>query len=162
MTQSNVIVVDTNVWMDYLMGGRPGNESAVAFIVEARRLDASLVIAPHCLSTLFFLLQQELKAMNRRDGKMPDEAAAATARTAAWAAIDFILDMASVGPSDQMDALIASKQRSVHSDYEDNLVVACAMRTGARLLVTNDAKLVKHSSVAAMTAEDATALLALE
>ena len=160
--QSNVIVVDTNVWMDYLMGGRSGNEQAVEFIIQACRLDASLVIPPHCLSTLFFLLQQELKAMSRRDGKMSAEAAAAAARTTAWAAVDFILDMATVGPSDQMDALIASKQRTIHGDYEDNLVVACAMRTNARLLVTNDESLIKHSPVATMNARDAAALLALE
>ena len=54
-----------------------------------------------------------------------------------------------------MDALKAFGRRSVHGDYEDNLVVACAERCKARLLVTNDEKLIKHASVPAMTANDA-------
>ena len=160
--QNTVIVVDTNVWMDYFMGSREGNEQAVDFVEQALRLDMALVIPPHCLSTLFFILQQELKAMNRRDGKLSDENAALTARKAAWAAIDFVLELASVGPTDQMDALIASKQRALHDDLEDNLVIACAMRTNARMLVTNNEKLIKHSPVVTMNARDAAALLSLE
>lgn len=160
--QNTVIVVDTNVWMDYFMGSRKGNEQAVDFVEQALCLDMALVIPPHCLSTLFFILQQELKAMNRRDGKLSDENAALTARKAAWAAIDFVLELASVGPTDQMDALIASKQRALHDDLEDNLVIACAMRTNARMLVTNDEKLIKHSPVVTMNARNAAALLSLE
>ena len=162
MTQSNVIVVDTNVWIDYLFGERPGNGAAKAFFMQAARLDSSLVIPPHCLNDVFFLVQQLLKARNRQDGKLPPDRAAASAREAAWSAIDFILELAAVGPSDHADALIASKYREIHGDYEDNLVIACAMRTKARLLVTSDRKLLAHSPVATMNPEGAAAMLALE
>ena len=162
MTMSNVLVVDTNVWLDYLFGGRPGNASAMRFLIEARRIDAPLVIPPHCLSTVFFLFQQELKMQNRKDGKLSPQEAAESARVAAWAAVEHILELAAAGPSDHADALMALKHRSLHGDYEDNLVIACAMRTNARLLVTNDEMLIKHSPVPALSTEDAGALLALE
>ena len=162
MTQSNVIVTDANIWMDFLSGGRSGNQAAKRFLEEARRLDIALVIPPHCLGLVFYLVQCELKAINRRDGKMTAEEIEPSARVAAWAAVDFIMSIAAVGPSDHMDALIASKNRELHGDYEDNLVVACAMRTNARLLVTNDKKLIRHSPVATLSAEDAAALLAQE
>ena len=159
---SDVIVVDANVWLDYLFGGRPGNGAAVRFLTEAARLDASLVIPPHCMATVFFIFQQELKAKNREDGKLSEKAAAATARASAWAAVDFIMGLAAVGPSDHADAQIAAKHRVLHGDYEDNLVMACAMRTNARLLVTNDKQLIEHSPVPTMNAEDSANMLALE
>ena len=159
---SNVIVVDTNIWIDYLFGDRAENGAAKRFLLEARRIDAPLVIAPHSLCDVFFIVQQRLKEMNRQDGKLAPEEAAASARSTAWASIDFIMELAAAGPSDQADALIAAKYRNVHGDYEDNLVIACAMRTEARLLVTNNAKLIRHSPVAAMRANDAANLLALE
>ena len=162
MTASNVVVVDANVWLDYLFGERAGNAVAVEFLSQAIRVEASLVVPSHCMSTIFFVFQQELKAKNRRDGKLEPQRAAKTARRAAWAALDFIMELAAVGPSDHSDALIASRNRSLHSDYEDNLVVACAMRTNARLLVTNDELLIKHSPVPTMNADDASRLLALE
>ena len=156
------IVVDANVWIDYLFGDRPNNEDAIRLLTEACRLDAAIVIPPHCLATVFFVFQQELKARNRVDGKIPEQRAGEAARKAAWAAVDFIMELAAVGPSDHADAQIASKYRMLHSDYEDNLVIACAQRTKARLLVTNDEKLVKHSPVPTLTAHDAANMLAAE
>ena len=162
MTTSNVVVVDTNVWLDYLFGTRPGNAAAVRMLSQARRIDVSLVIPPHCLSTVFFLFQQELKMKNRQDGKLSPEKAAESARAAAWAVVDLILELAAVGPSDHADALMASKHRFLHGDFEDNLVISCALRTNARLLVTNDEKLIKHSPVPTLSAEDAGSLFELE
>ena len=162
MTSSNVIVVDTNVWLDYLFGTRPGSAAALHMLSQARRIDAALVIPPHCLSTVFFLFQQELKMRNRQDGKLSPEKAAASARVAAWAVVDLIMELAAVGPSDHADALMARKNRQLHDDFEDNLVISCALRTNARLLVTNDEKLIKHSPVPTLSAADAGKLLELE
>ena len=55
---------------------------------------------------------------------------------------------------------MASKQRNLHSDYEDDLIIAAAMRIKTDLLVTNDAKLCSHAPVAAMSVEDAKNYLA--
>ena len=159
MTQRSLVVVDTNVWLDYLLGRRANHESAQHFIVEARRRDLPLVIPSNSLKDVFFLFQQQLKAANRADGRQTPEAAAAAARKAAWAAVDFIMEMAAVGPSDQSDAWVASRYRDVHGDYEDNLVIACAMRLDACLLVTNDAELAMRAPVATMNTDDALAFI---
>lgn len=156
---SNAIIVDVNVWLDYLFGSRPGNLDAKNFFIQAKRADMPLVIPPHSLSNLFFLTQRELKSANQQSGAAPADEAAATARSIAWSVVDFVLTIATVGPSDHMDALLASKNRYAHSDYEDNLIVACAQRCKARLLVTNDEKLIKHSPVPTLNARDAAAYL---
>ena len=159
---SNVIVVDANVWLDYLFGARPKSADSKRFLAVARRNDIPLVIPAHSLKDVFYLTQKALKDANRRDGKMPPTEAAASARAAAWSAVDFIMELASVGPSDHSDAVIASRNRAIHSDFEDNLVVACAMRTDARMLVTNDEKLIRHSLVATLCAADAYECLRLQ
>ena len=155
MTASSIIVVDTNVWLDYLLGFRQHHSSAKNLILEAHRRSIPLVIPAHSLKDLFFLFQQQIKLANKADGKQTPEVAARAARVSAWAAIDLIMELAAVGPSDQGDAWIASKQRAVHDDFEDNLVVATAMHVDARLLVTNDVQLLKHSPIAALNASDA-------
>lgn len=155
----DIIVVDTNVWLDYLFGDRPLHAQAQRFIVEAKRQDLPLVIPSHAAKDVFFIFQQQIKAANRVDGKQTPEAAAECARQAAWAALELVMQLATVGPSDQSDAWIAAKYRSVHTDYEDNLVIACAMRLDARLLVTHDAALIKHSPVPTLSSHDAYELI---
>ena len=156
---THTLVIDTNVWLDYLLGYRSHHEDAKRLIIEALRREIPLVIPPHSLNDVFFLVQQQLKAANRKDGKLSPEAAAECARRSAWASLDTIMAIAAVGPSDQSDAWIASKHRTLHPDYEDNLVVACAMRLDARMLVTNDQSLIKRAPVAALTARDALMLI---
>ena len=60
---------------------------------------------------------------------------------------------------DQADVWMARKQRCLHEDYEDNLVVAAAQRAHADCLVTNDQNLLEHSPVAALSCADALAYL---
>ena len=158
----NIIVVDTNVWLDYLLGYRNNHAAAKAFIVEAQCQGLPLVIPAHSAKDVFFIFQQQLKELNRIDGKQTPEAAARSARIAAWAALDLIMDIAAIGPTDQSDAWIASKHRNVHDDYEDNLVTACAIRLDARLLVTNDRRFARHSSVPTLDAEHALELISAD
>lgn len=79
----------------------------------------------------------------------------AVAREAAWATVKYIMEVAEVVGSDFMDAALAVKGRSVHDFYEDNLVVAAAMRMNADLLVTSDKMLQKHSTVGTLSVPDA-------
>ena len=58
-------------------------------------------------------------------------------------------------PCDLSDIWMASRQRELHSDYEDDLIIAAAIRAQADLLVTNDVKLSSHAPVAAMNVENA-------
>ena len=63
-------------------------------------------------------------------------------------------------PCDLSDIWMASKQRELHNDYEDDLIIAAAMRAQTDLLVTNNVKLCSHAPVAAMNVEDAKNYLA--
>ena len=68
-------------------------------------------------------------------------------------------EIATAVACDQADVWMARKQRCLHEDYEDNLVVAAAQRANADCLVTNDQNLLKHSPAAALSCADALAYL---
>lgn len=143
-------LIDTNVWLDYELGYSESFEQARAFFRAARQVNARMGIAAHSLKDVFYIARNRAKAANREDG-MPAEASAASANVVAWAIVDHILESAEVVGSDFVDAHIAQKQRTLHDDYEDNLVVAAAMRMKADILVTSDAVLLKHALVAVLS-----------
>ena len=153
--KTDLVVVDTNVWLDYLLEDRPLHGESREFIVQAVQDEVSLVIPSHCLKDIFVLLQSIMKKANREAGAQSAEVAADVARTYAWACIDLIMELAAVCGSDESDAWLAARHRSIHNDYEDNLVLSAALRINARLLVTNDKALIAHSPVAAMDARTA-------
>ena len=156
------LLLDTNVWLDYHMPDRPGHESAFRLIAWAVDNEYPLLIASHSMKDLYYLFWQIGKAHNRDEGKLSPEAASESARTAAWAITEQVAAHATVVGSAGDDAWLALKMKNAHFDYEDNLVVAAAMRAQPRFLVTNDRALIAHSPVATVTPEDALKFLAME
>lgn len=150
------LVIDTNVWLDYYLGFRAGHRNAVELLDVANALDVTLLCSVTATKDLFYLIAADFKREYRRchDGALsPDGAAAAT--EVAWACLRNLEEIATAVGCDQSDVWMARAQRCLHEDYEDNLVIAAAQRSGADLLVTNDESLVRHSPVAALTCEDA-------
>ena len=60
---------------------------------------------------------------------------------------------------DMTDVWLACKQRPIHGDYEDDLILAAIQRVGSTTLVTNDEKLLLHCPVGALDVKDALAYL---
>lgn len=96
--------------------------------------------------------------MRQEKGELAEEDAAAVAEIA-WGMVNHLREEAVAVGADQADMWLACKYRSVHEDFEDNLVIAAAQRSGAAYLVTNDERLVKHASVPALGPDDALAAL---
>ena len=151
----NGLLLDTNVWLDYLMPDRNGHDQAFRLVDYAVRNEIPLLIAAHCLKDLYYLFWQIGKARNRDEGKLSPEAASESARETAWAVTALIAENATVVGSDGGDAWLALKLKGAHFDYEDNLVVAAALRAKPRFLVTGDRALIAHSPVATVAPDDA-------
>lgn len=158
----NVLVLDTNVWLDYEMGMRPGHDTAFQLVDFAATRGIRLGIASHSIKDIFYIMGQQLKAMNRESGSMPEEAAALVAQQVSWGVFDHLMELAEFIPVDFSDAWIAGKYRDLHPDYEDDLVVAAAMRVKADYLVTSDARLIRHSPVPTLSPDDALRVLQVE
>ncbi len=153
--ESKLILVDTNVWLDYFIPARAGRADAIAFLKGACAVDAELLYAATSSKDLFYLIACEHKAWYRREhGELTHDAAAA-ATGLAWSCIDNLSELATPVPCDLSDIWLAKKHRELHGDYEGDLVIAAALRAHADLLVSNDAALCAHAPVAAMSTADA-------
>ena len=154
------LVLDTNVWIDFYLQERTGHEVASELLKAAARHGAELLYPVHSSKDVYFIIAADAKRRSiRKFGAEHAEEAAKAADAFAWGCIDYMSRQASAVPCDHTDIWLAEKQRGLHSDFEDDLVIAAAMRAKADLLVTNDDKLLRHSPVPTLGASDAIAWL---
>lgn len=156
---SLIFLVDTNVWIDWLLGHRPGSETAKQFFSVANEFGATLAYAATTLKDVFFLIQQDCKINARLQVGGVSETDAIAAKEIAWACIEQMGQLALGVGCDESDIWKASKLKAVHNDFEDNLIIATAMRAKATALITNDNMLIRHCPVAALSAEGAISYL---
>ena len=153
------ILLDTNVWLDHYLATRPGHEDVEKFLTLAIEADAGFLVPIASLKDFFYLMQIELKCAVRMDGRPLDGNDLCAMREIAWAALDNLLELATVVGADTSDAWLAQKHRALHDDFEDDLVLAAAIRSKADFLITADASLLKHAPVAALSPADMAAYL---
>lgn len=161
MREHPIIMVDTNVWVDLYVPHRPNREASIAFLEAAEQAEAELVFTPEIARAVFRIVSYEVKRWVRQDTGGLSEAYAHAIADHVW---DFVQDMQEHGTpvgSATPDLWMASKLRDEHAEIEDNLIIAACMRLKTDYLVTNDAKLIRHSPVATVDPSMMTRLLAL-
>lgn len=149
------LVIDTNVWLNYFLPDRRGHEQAFDLLRAACEKDASIMFPLTALKDVFYLTGAMLKRYIRSEQGELSEAQARAITETCWGFIERMGELGTPIGADLSDAWLARKYRSLHSDFEDNLVLAAAQRVGADVLVTEDAALIQHAPVCAMTAQDA-------
>lgn len=147
--ESPLLLLDTNVWIAYFLGERPGHAETCDLLARAAERGVGIAYPVTASKDLFYLIARDFKMRCRAagDGRL-SESAAGAARATAWACVDHLSDLATAVPCDHTDVWLAGKQRKLHGDYEDDLVIAAAVRSGADLLVTYDEGLRAHATVA--------------
>ena len=157
--QPYTILIDTCVWLDYYLTDRAGHKEAFNLIDAAFLNNVTLLYAVTTAKDLFFMIDRLVKKQIRDSGDIVSDADAQSIQQLAWACIDHLEENATAVGMDMSDVWLAKKLRSIHSDLEDNLVLAAAERSKADLLVTTDESLLKHSPVLAKTPSQAQELL---
>ena len=149
------VFLDTNVLVDFELGRGAARDCAKLFAL-CETHDIPLAVSVLSLKDVFFLVQSSIKRQSRADhaGTVP-QADAIAAREIAWACVRHIDDLATVVGTARPEYRQACLLRPLHSDLEDNLVVACALHCGADLFVTSDEDLLRHCPIAALTPHDA-------
>ena len=146
-----IIMVDTNVWVDLYVPGRPLREASLSFFEVAQRDDVELTFTVDIARAVYRIVSHEAKRWVRQDkGSLPDAYAKAIA-SHAWDFMESMQEQATAVGSATADLWLASKLRDQHAEIEDNLIVAACMRIKADYLVTNDESLLRHAPVAAVT-----------
>ena len=153
------VLCDTGIWLDYFLGNRPLHDAARLLVHVCEREGITLLVSPTTLNDFFYLCQLELcQATRKATGGLTDQQEHA-AHEVAWAGLENLSEIATVVLADASDVWLARNHRSVHGDFEDDLIVAAAQRAKVDFLITNDETLLRHAPVAALTAEDAVKVL---
>ena len=153
------LLLDTCVWLDNYLGTRPASKDAQALVLKALELDVQLLYAAASIKDVHYIVAQTLKRERRTAGMQTTEASSLADNQTAWACVSNMRDIATAIGMDASDVWLAEKYRCLHSDVEDNLMLAAAQRAHADILVTDDSDLIRHAPVAAMTPADALKLL---
>lgn len=154
MTAPSKLLLDTNVWLDLFSSDRPGRRDALRLVDWATEQDALLLFAASTVKDLYYILKLEEKRKLRADTGAITPAAAQAIDEYAWGCIHAMEEIATVVPIDQSDLWIAEKYRFLHSDFEDNLILAAAVRAKADFLVTSDKALLAKSPLATLNPSD--------
>lgn len=153
------LLIDSNVWLDLFVGERPGHKAAVKLVTWAVRQEVSLFYAASSIKDVYYILEECQKRKVRAAGNEVDSPVAAAINEYAWGCIRAMEEMAVVVPLDQSDVWLATKFRSLHSDFEDDLVLAAMERSDADFLVTADETLLRRSPAPTVTPGDLLALV---
>ena len=161
----NAFLLDVNIWLDYFLPDRPRHGQALALIDGCSEAGFELLVSVASLSDLFYSLQACVKrTLRNREGERGahlSQEEAVFAREYAWACVDNLTENHTVVGADAGDAWVARKQRAVHQDFEDDLLIAVAYRVQPEFIITNDESLLRHSPYAAIDVADAIKLLEL-
>lgn len=162
MTCRRTLLLDTNVWLDYFLGWRDMSPTSRRLVELALNQDCTLAYAVSSVKDVYYIVASEHKRLERAAEGSLGKGAVAAANAAAWGCVNALQEMACAVPLDHTDVWMASKQRVLHADFEDDLIIAVALRAKADYLVTNDEDLLRHCPVAALDARDMVALLQTE
>ncbi|MBR1828037.1 MAG: PIN domain-containing protein [Atopobiaceae bacterium] len=144
------ILLDTNVWLDAFLPGRAARVIAQELITLALKCHVDLLYPVHIISDVFYLAFIDIKRLLRGQGS--DELVAQAARSTAWEYVNSMREIATAVGADNSDVWLASKWEALHSDIEDNLVLAAAKRAQADYVVTSDKQLLSHAALAGVAA----------
>ena len=153
------LLLDTNVILDYFIRRNERNAATMElFGLADAREDVVLYVASLSLKDAYYLLERFLKREAATQGRV-SEGVAAAAREAAWGCVKQLLGHVLVVSVGWDEVLEACALRRVHDDFEDDLVLAAAMKADADCIVTNDARFERHIPQVSLNVEQALELV---
>lgn len=154
MPAPSQVLLDTNVWLDAFDGRRPGSAEANELIDACSRKGVTLLYAVGSVKDVYYLVGASLKRQARAEGDALAEGAAQAIEVYASACVSNMAEVATAVGADSSDVWLARKYQRLHADFEDCMVLAAATRSKADYLITNDADLLRHAPVAALSVVD--------
>ena len=156
MVGIKTLLLDTNVWVSYLLAQEPEAQAAHRLVETAGKYGVTLAYAPSTLKDVFYLIPRTLRRDAIATGTYEE---GISFKPAAWGCVNKITEIAVAVPQSLVECELAYSLRSIHNDYEDNLVFATAETCNADYVVTTDEAFLKHYAPACITPEQATHLI---
>ncbi|NMM99666.1 PIN domain [Bifidobacterium sp. DSM 109958] len=159
------VLLDTNVLLDHLMrrDGRAGH--ATAMLKACIRHDVTLQCASTSLKDIAYISAAALRReLSSREALSPDSLLeTATMRELLhripWQCVEQVRALCGIVAVDRETCDRAIALRDRHDDFEDDLIVAAAQRSGSAYVVTSDRQLISHFPGYCITPSRLTALL---
>ena len=149
------LLLDTNVLLDYCLPNRPDSKTSFQLIDVCVKQEIPLYCAATSLTDVFYIVERAIRHAISKEGKQNN----GVSHEIAWGVLSCIENIVQVVGVDASDVWLATKNRTLHNDFEDNVIVAAAMRANAKHLVTNDARLKDESCVSALRPSQVLALI---
>lgn len=153
------ILFDVNIWLDLYYPDRRGHACANELLDVIFSKGAELYYAASSLTDVFFLVNSIQKRLISEEGIELTDVLAAAANEVAWGCIQNMYEIAAPIPTSIPALFMATKMKSIHADFEDDVIVASAQTVGMDFLVSNDRQLLTKSTVPALSSEDMLAYL---
>ena len=158
--EQKIILLDTNIWLDYLDVDRERHRAAVALIEHADLSNnVELLCFGGSMKDIYYISHNKFKQDIRKDVGVLSESAAVASNELAWASIDAIDEIVTIIPCDMRTVWMARKLKGICSDFEDCLLLAACELADVDFLVTNDERLQKIAPTKAADAETVLTLL---
>lgn len=150
------IILDTNVLLDYfgVCCSDADHGIALELIAEIMRRSDGFLVTPTTLKDFEYLLSAQLKREVRDQKGSVSAHDAAAIFAVSQSALETLADLSCVISLGEADCAMARVLCNTHADYEDNLIVAAALRLEDACIVTRDRKLLAHCPVACMNPSD--------
>jgi len=130
-----VVLIDTNVILDYLIARQPFKDSAYEVLRSCSQQKCSGYIAAHSITNIFYILRKRFSASDRKKLLI---------------GLCEIISVAGVQKKQIIDAL----SNEDFSDLEDRLQVECARLVNADYIVTRNITDFSASPIPAILPED--------
>lgn len=114
-----VVLIDTNIIVDFLMKREPYAEEAIKIVELCNQKKVSGCIAAHTISNLFYILRKEFSVLQRRE---------------VLGALCKVFEVLGIDKK----KILAALDNKDFSDFEDCLQVECAVEAGAEYIITRN------------------------
>ncbi|MBQ9058625.1 MAG: PIN domain-containing protein [Atopobiaceae bacterium] len=151
MFNPKVLLIDTSVWLEYLLAIEPNYVAVVDLFDVCVNRDTTIAYTPNALKDVFYLIPRQLRREAIASGDDSDTSYVA----AAWACVRTMTEIALAVPQSLAECDLAWMLRNKHNDLEDNLLIASAETCHADYVVTYDKQLLERFPAICITPQQA-------
>lgn len=130
-----VVLIDTNVIIDFLMKREPYAEDAIKIVSLCNEKIISGYIAAHTISNIFYILRKEFSAKQRKE------------------VLEAICGVFEISEIDKKK-ILAALENDKFDDLEDCLQMECAVEVGADYIITRNPSDFVNSEIAIIEPSD--------
>ncbi|WP_180326672.1 type II toxin-antitoxin system VapC family toxin [Raoultibacter phocaeensis] len=138
------VLVDTNVWLDYHGIHETVDNEAFELVDRLSSCGDEICVTPMVLKDFYYLTGLNLKRKEFLEQGGVSERSARAAHEIAWSCTKQIMALSTILPVGSEECGEACALRSVHGDFEDNLLLAAARHCAVEYCATYDKALCRH------------------